>query len=211
MREFQLTYRWCLQMRSIYRKTNIQFRSTQHLRSQSTSNGEKRRVVVERLDVKIISTFSSGDCMTRIHKLLRDEDFERAVLLMRAGRVCWPESECFGVQDAQPEDELMVMKDIFLADLETGKLSFVHSLLSVVDVLVAFTHLLLCERILINFPFWWRSKRRQKLFIFSWFCKLVAIRIETLPLIKPSNLFLMFFNFPFLPILIKAEFGGEKL
>lgn len=59
--------------------------------------------------------------MTRLHKLLRDEDFERAVLLMRAGRACWTDTECFGAQNSQPEDELMLMKEIYLADLETGE------------------------------------------------------------------------------------------
>lgn len=60
--------------------------------------------------------------MTRIHKLLRDEDFERSVLLMRAGRACWTDTECFGAQNVQPEDELMLMKEIYLADLGTGEL-----------------------------------------------------------------------------------------
>lgn len=59
--------------------------------------------------------------MTRLHKLLRDEDFEGAVLLMRAGRSCWPDSECFGAQDAQPEDELMLMREIYIADIGTGE------------------------------------------------------------------------------------------
>ena len=62
--------------------------------------------------------------MTQIHKFLRDEDFERAVLLTRAGRACWTESECFGAQNIQPEDELMLMKEIYLTDLATGKLQF---------------------------------------------------------------------------------------
>ena len=62
--------------------------------------------------------------MTRLCKLLRDEDFERAVLLMRAGRECYPDSECFGIENAQPEDELMLMKEIYLTDLETGELAF---------------------------------------------------------------------------------------
>lgn len=63
----------------------------------------------------------SGDCMKRLHQLLLDEDFERAVLLMRAGRASWTDSECFGAQNAQPEDELMLMKEIYLADLVTGE------------------------------------------------------------------------------------------
>lgn len=67
---------------------------------------------------------SSGDCMTRLHKFLRDEDFERAVLLLKAGRVCWPDTECFGAQEAQPEDDLMLMKEIYMADLGTGEFCF---------------------------------------------------------------------------------------
>lgn len=59
--------------------------------------------------------------MTRLHNLLREEDFERAVFLMRAGRACWTETECFGAQNAQPEEELMLMKEIYLADLKTGE------------------------------------------------------------------------------------------
>lgn len=59
--------------------------------------------------------------MTRLHKFLRDEDFERAVLLMRAGRACWTDTECFGAQNAQPEDELMLMKEIYLTNLATGE------------------------------------------------------------------------------------------
>lgn len=59
--------------------------------------------------------------MTRLHKFLRDEDFERAVLLMRAGRACWTDSECFGAPNAQPEDELMLMKEIYLTNLATGE------------------------------------------------------------------------------------------
>lgn len=74
--------------------------------------------------------------MTRVHRFLRDEDFERAVLLMRAGRACWPDTESFGVQNAQPEDELMLMKEIYLTDLATGE----------------FILLCLREDFLINFP-----------------------------------------------------------
>lgn len=73
------------------------------------------------MKVFLIFSFSSGDCMTRLHKLLRDEDFERAVLLMRAGRACWPESECFGAVEVPPEAELILMKEIYLTDLASGK------------------------------------------------------------------------------------------
>lgn len=88
----------------------------------------------------MFSLIYSDDCMARLHKLLRDEDFERAVLLMRAGRACWPESQSFGAQNVQPEDELMLMKEIYLADLATGEFAFC------------------VKEFLINFPFGWRSK-----------------------------------------------------
>lgn len=38
---------------------------------------------------------------------------------MRAARVHWTEAtEIFGTAETSPEDELMLMKDIFLADIE---------------------------------------------------------------------------------------------
>lgn len=61
--------------------------------------------------------------MLRIHKYLRDEDFERAVLLIRAGRSCWTDTQTFGEQNAAPEDELLLMKDIYLTDLHHGESS----------------------------------------------------------------------------------------
>lgn len=67
----------------------------------------------------------SESCMQQIHMYLRNEDFERAVLLMRLGRNQWPESEKFGAPSAQPEEELMLLKEIYLTpDLcENGKCS----------------------------------------------------------------------------------------
>lgn len=63
--------------------------------------------------------------MQQIHMYLRNEDFERAVLLMRLGRKKWSDTEKFGSQSAQPEEELMLMKEIYLnADLcKNGKCS----------------------------------------------------------------------------------------
>lgn len=118
--EFQQTCRWFLLTKSTCQKKNIPFLLTLRLISPSTSNGEKTSVYFSNVTNVFLS---SGDCMTRLHKFLRDEDFERAVLLLRAGRICWPDTECFGAQDVQPEDELMLMKEIYLADLDTGKLS----------------------------------------------------------------------------------------
>lgn len=64
--------------------------------------------------------------MQQIHTYLRNEDYERAVLLMRLGRSHWPDmEEKLGAENAQPEEELMLMKEIYLtADLcENGKCS----------------------------------------------------------------------------------------
>ncbi|XP_058811331.1 protein timeless homolog [Topomyia yanbarensis] len=58
-----------------------------------------------------------GDCMIRIHSLLRDGKYEHAIILMRSGREIWPEDDCFGSALSAPEDELMQLKEIFLANL----------------------------------------------------------------------------------------------
>lgn len=60
--------------------------------------------------------------MKEIHAFLRNEDFERAVLLMRSSREHWPDAEAiFGASNAQPEEELMLLKEIYLtADLCKG-------------------------------------------------------------------------------------------
>ncbi|XP_062536634.1 protein timeless homolog isoform X2 [Armigeres subalbatus] len=58
-----------------------------------------------------------GDCMIRIHSLLRDGKYEHAIILMRSAREVWPEDDCFGSQASAPEDELMLLKEIFLANL----------------------------------------------------------------------------------------------
>ncbi|XP_039444112.1 protein timeless homolog [Culex pipiens pallens] len=58
-----------------------------------------------------------GDCMIRIHSLLRDGKYEHAIILMRSAREVWPEDDCFGSLTSAPEDELMLLKEIFLANL----------------------------------------------------------------------------------------------
>ncbi|XP_065094550.1 protein timeless homolog [Ochlerotatus camptorhynchus] len=58
-----------------------------------------------------------GDCMIRIHSLLRDGKYEHAIILMRSAREVWPEDDCFGSLASAPEDELMLLKEIFLANL----------------------------------------------------------------------------------------------
>jgi timeless len=56
-----------------------------------------------------------ANCKLRIRNFLHDdEDFERAVLLLRAARNHWEEADCFG--SSQPEDELLTLKEIYLSD-----------------------------------------------------------------------------------------------
>jgi hypothetical protein len=64
----------------------------------------------------------SETCIQEIHAFLRNEDFERAVLLMRSGRSQFPDAEAnFGGPNVQPEEELMLLKEIYLtADLCEG-------------------------------------------------------------------------------------------
>jgi hypothetical protein len=49
---------------------------------------------------------------------------------MRAARVHWTEAtEIFGTAETTPEDELMLMKDIFLTDIESNdgkRTNFAH-------------------------------------------------------------------------------------
>jgi len=40
---------------------------------------------------------------------------------LRAGRQTWPDVETFGREDAQPEEELMVLKEIYMMNQEGGK------------------------------------------------------------------------------------------
>ncbi|XP_055901939.1 protein timeless homolog [Eupeodes corollae] len=57
------------------------------------------------------------DCMIRIHKFLREEKLESAIGLMRAAREVWPENDCFGALTAAPEDELLLLREIFLFNI----------------------------------------------------------------------------------------------
>ncbi|XP_046806289.1 protein timeless homolog [Lucilia cuprina] len=59
------------------------------------------------------------DCMIRIHKMLRTGKLEHAVALMRAAREVWPENDVFGAMSAAPEDELLLMREIFMHNITT--------------------------------------------------------------------------------------------
>ncbi|GLH06684.1 Protein timeless [Gryllus bimaculatus] len=57
------------------------------------------------------------DAVKRIQAALRDRQFELAVGLLRASREVWPENDSFGAPNPAPEEEILALKDIFLADL----------------------------------------------------------------------------------------------
>ncbi|KAK5650484.1 hypothetical protein RI129_001513 [Pyrocoelia pectoralis] len=57
------------------------------------------------------------DAMKKIHQYLKDSEYENALGLLRASREVWPENDCFGSSNLAPEEELMVLQDIFLANI----------------------------------------------------------------------------------------------
>uniref|UniRef100_A0A1I8N7D7 Timeless C-terminal domain-containing protein n=1 Tax=Musca domestica TaxID=7370 RepID=A0A1I8N7D7_MUSDO len=59
------------------------------------------------------------DCMIRIHKMLRTGKLDHAIALMRAAREVWPENDVFGAMSAAPEDELLLMREIFMHNITT--------------------------------------------------------------------------------------------
>ncbi|XP_017039963.1 protein timeless homolog isoform X2 [Drosophila ficusphila] len=61
------------------------------------------------------------DCMIRINKLLRSEKLDQAIALMRAAREVWPENEVFGAISAAPEDELLLLREIFMSNITTAE------------------------------------------------------------------------------------------
>ncbi|XP_058065592.1 protein timeless homolog [Anopheles bellator] len=62
-----------------------------------------------------------GSCMIRIHGLLRDEKYEDAVKLMYAARSIWTtDDNCFGSSQSTPDETLMLLKEIFMANISDG-------------------------------------------------------------------------------------------
>lgn len=57
------------------------------------------------------------ECMKRIHRFLREEKLEQAISLVRSAREVWPENDCFGAISAAPEDELLLLREIFLYNI----------------------------------------------------------------------------------------------
>lgn len=63
--------------------------------------------------------------MIRIHKMLRAGDYENAVLLIRAAREVWPDDDSFGKSSAAPEEELVLLKEIYMTDLHVGEYNLI--------------------------------------------------------------------------------------
>ncbi|RLU24932.1 hypothetical protein DMN91_003023 [Ooceraea biroi] len=57
------------------------------------------------------------DAMKRIQKLMRQRNLEQAVGLLRSAREIWPENDCFGRANIPPEEEFLVLREVFFADL----------------------------------------------------------------------------------------------
>lgn len=57
------------------------------------------------------------EAVIRIQKELRANNIEHALGLLRASREVWPENDLFGKTTTTPEEELLTLRDIFLADL----------------------------------------------------------------------------------------------
>lgn len=59
------------------------------------------------------------DCMMRINKFLRSGKLEYGISLLRSGREVWPEDDVFGSITAAPEDELLLLREIFMHNITT--------------------------------------------------------------------------------------------
>ena len=55
--------------------------------------------------------------MKKIKKCLREFNAKEAIAMLRASRDVWPEGEVFGSPEVRPEEELLILREIFLADL----------------------------------------------------------------------------------------------
>ena len=49
---------------------------------------------------------------------LRNRRAAHALALLRASREVWPEGDVFGEEDAEPEDEFMILREILFAEME---------------------------------------------------------------------------------------------
>uniref|UniRef100_A0A182W9K2 Timeless N-terminal domain-containing protein n=1 Tax=Anopheles minimus TaxID=112268 RepID=A0A182W9K2_9DIPT len=61
-----------------------------------------------------------GECVKRIHTLLRDKQYEQAIKMLYAARSVWTLDDCFGDETASPDEDLITLRDIFMANLSSG-------------------------------------------------------------------------------------------
>lgn len=55
--------------------------------------------------------------MVNIQQFLRDQKFSEAVALFRAAREVWPERNEFGSDSMSQDDELLALREVFMARL----------------------------------------------------------------------------------------------
>jgi hypothetical protein len=79
--------------------------------------------------------------MKKIKKCLKEFNAQGAIAMLRASREVWPEGEVFGSPEVRPEEELLILREIFLADLPS-EFVFLHK--SFVDFI----------QFLLNVPKW---------------------------------------------------------
>uniref|UniRef100_A0A182QD94 Timeless N-terminal domain-containing protein n=1 Tax=Anopheles farauti TaxID=69004 RepID=A0A182QD94_9DIPT len=58
-----------------------------------------------------------GNCVTRIHSLLRNKQYEQAIKMLYAGRSVWTTDDCFGRETASPDEDLITLNAIFTANI----------------------------------------------------------------------------------------------
>uniref|UniRef100_A0A182TFK2 Timeless N-terminal domain-containing protein n=1 Tax=Anopheles melas TaxID=34690 RepID=A0A182TFK2_9DIPT len=61
-----------------------------------------------------------GDCLKCIHSLLRKKNYEQAIKMLYAARSIWTTSSCFGNETATPDEDLITLQDIFVANLSSA-------------------------------------------------------------------------------------------
>ncbi|XP_058121766.1 protein timeless homolog [Anopheles ziemanni] len=62
-----------------------------------------------------------GDCVVRIHAILREGAYEQAIKMLYAARSVWTDDGCFGSASSAPDEDLMTLKEIFTANLAQEK------------------------------------------------------------------------------------------
>ncbi|KAF6034912.1 TIMELESS [Bugula neritina] len=61
------------------------------------------------------------ECVKSIYTALHSSECTKAIALLRAAREVWPDNGEFGALDISAEDEFMLLREVFLADLSQGQ------------------------------------------------------------------------------------------